>query len=162
MSFGAFGGRRDVMSFYDPAHPKALPHGGTFNNNVLTMAAGVAGLSRVFTPEVAEALYRRGEDLRARLNAISPRMQWTGMGSLMCAHFTAGPIHSPADTARTPQALRDLFHFDLLERGFYLARRGMIALSLEVGEEELDRLVEAVGEIVATRGPVIDGATMGA
>ena len=39
-SFGAFGGRGDVMALFDPARPGALPHAGTFNNNVVSMAAG--------------------------------------------------------------------------------------------------------------------------
>ena len=34
-SFGAFGGRADVMALFDPARPGALPHAGTFNNNVV-------------------------------------------------------------------------------------------------------------------------------
>jgi glutamate-1-semialdehyde 2,1-aminomutase len=42
-SFGAFGGRADVMELFDPARPGALPHAGTFNNNVVSMAAGHAG-----------------------------------------------------------------------------------------------------------------------
>ena len=40
MSFGAFGGRRDIMELFDPTKPDSLPHAGTFNNNALTMAAG--------------------------------------------------------------------------------------------------------------------------
>ena len=43
MSFGAFGGRGDIMDLFDPRRSDALPHAGTFNNNVLTMAAGLAG-----------------------------------------------------------------------------------------------------------------------
>jgi glutamate-1-semialdehyde 2,1-aminomutase len=42
MSFGAFGGRADIMDLFDPRRPDALPHAGTFNNNVLTMSAGLA------------------------------------------------------------------------------------------------------------------------
>ena len=45
MSFGAFGGRADIMDLFDPRRPDALPHAGTFNNNVLTMSAGLAGLT---------------------------------------------------------------------------------------------------------------------
>ena len=45
-SFGAFGGRADVLDLFDPARPGALPHAGTFNNNVASMAAGQAGLTR--------------------------------------------------------------------------------------------------------------------
>src|SRR5581483_11941565 len=44
LAFGAFGGRSDLMSRFDPSRPDALPHAGTFNNAVLTMAAGAAGL----------------------------------------------------------------------------------------------------------------------
>ena len=69
MSFGAFGGRAELMSRFDPARPDAIPHSGTYNNNVLTMAAGVAGLSQVFTPAAADALSASGERLKARLNA---------------------------------------------------------------------------------------------
>ena len=150
MSFGAFGGRRDLMERYDPRQPGALPHAGTFNNNVLTMAAGVAGLTRLFPPEAADALFARGEALRARLNALHPALQWTGLGSLMTAHFHRGPITRVGDTKEDSADLRELFHLELLARGFYLARRGMVALSLELGEPELDGFVAAVEEILQT------------
>jgi len=39
----------------------------------------------------------------------------------------------------------------MLQAGFYLARRGMIALSLEVGAPEIDGFAAAVSEFVATR-----------
>jgi glutamate-1-semialdehyde 2,1-aminomutase len=69
MSFGAFGGRRDIMEQFDPARPQFLPHAGTFNNNTLTMTAtGIGSLINIHplagdirTPEdVAKA------DLRLR------------------------------------------------------------------------------------------------
>ena len=152
MSFGAFGGRHDIMDRFDPRRADALPHAGTFNNNVLTMAAGVAGLTHVFTPEAADMLFARGEALRARLNALSAGlpMQWTGLGSLMTVHFQGGTIRSPADLQGSPD-LRELFFFDMLEDGFYLARRGMVALSLEIGAAEMDRFCAAVGEFVEAR-----------
>jgi glutamate-1-semialdehyde 2,1-aminomutase len=155
MSVGAFGGRADIMALFDPRQPGALPHAGTFNNNVLTMSAGIAGLSRVFTPEAALALNARGDRLRERINALAAErgaaLQATGLGSLLTLHPLAGPIRSPADAARADARLRDLLFFDLVERGIYLARRGMIALSLPVTEADCDRLVEALGEILDTR-----------
>ena len=51
MSFGAFGGRRDIMALFDPAQPDALPHAGTFNNNTLTMAVGSVAMTEIYTPE---------------------------------------------------------------------------------------------------------------
>ena len=73
MSFGAFGGRADIMDRFDPRRADALPHAGTFNNNVLTMSAGIAGLTEIYTPEAALALNARGEALRERLNGICSR-----------------------------------------------------------------------------------------
>jgi glutamate-1-semialdehyde aminotransferase len=48
-TFGAFGGRRDVMAAFDAPRGR-LGHAGTFNNNVVSMAAGVATLTEVLTP----------------------------------------------------------------------------------------------------------------
>ena len=157
MSFGAFGGRRALMERFDPRRPDALPHAGTFNNNVLTMAAGYAGLTHLFTPDAAEALFARGESLRARLNALAAGrpMQWTGLGSMMNVHFRAQPIRTPADAARGNQDLRELFFFDMLERGVYLARRGMAALSLEIGAAESETFVASVAEFVSVRGGLL-------
>ena len=53
MSFGAFGGRRELMERFDPRRPDAVAHAGTFNNNVLTMTAGLTAITEVFTDEVA-------------------------------------------------------------------------------------------------------------
>ena len=43
MSFGAFGGRVDIMSMFDPTRGGNLAHAGTLNNNIMSMAAGCAG-----------------------------------------------------------------------------------------------------------------------
>ena len=147
MSFGAFGGRRDIMDRFDPRRPDALPHAGTFNNNVLTMAAGVAGLTQLFPAAAADALFERGEQLRARLDAIcaATSLHWTGLGSLMNVHIRPGG----------DPALRDLFFLDMLEHGFYLARRGMIALSLAITEIEIESFCDAVGEFVALRAALL-------
>ncbi|MBS0519880.1 MAG: aminotransferase class III-fold pyridoxal phosphate-dependent enzyme [Proteobacteria bacterium] len=162
MSFGAFGGCADLMALYDPRRADALPHGGTFNNNVLSMAAGHAGLSEVFTPAAAEALFARGEALRARLNDAARTAgiaaQWTGLGSMACVHFgVTGPIASPADLATEDKAALELFFLDMLHRGFYLARRGMIALNLMLGDAECEAFAAAWQDFLAERQPVLPG-----
>jgi glutamate-1-semialdehyde 2,1-aminomutase len=149
MTFGAFGGRADLMATFDPRRPGHLAHAGTFNNNVLSMAAGYAGLTEVFTPAVSKELYDRGERLRTRLNAIDAPLCWTGMGSMLTVHFGHGPVTSPRDLVSTP-AQRELFHLEMFDRGFHLARRGMIALSLEIGDRECDDFCAAVTEFAAT------------
>ena len=153
LSFGAFGGRFDIMEQFDPRRPNALPHAGTFNNNILTMSAGVAGLTNVLTAAAAEALNARGDGLRRRLNAACDgrRLQFTGIGSLMCAHPANGEIKTAADAAAVDPLLRDLLYFDMLKRGFYLARRGFIALSLAIGDAEVRRFEEAVSDVLERR-----------
>ncbi len=148
MTFGAFGGRAEVMATFDPRRPGSLAHAGTFNNNVLSMAAGHAGLTEVFTPDASRELFERGERLRARLNDIDRSLHWTGMGSMLTVHLHPGPVTSPRDMRSTP-AHRELFHLDMLDQGFHLARRGMIALSLEVGDAECDAFCAAVADFAA-------------
>lgn len=159
MSFGVFGGRRDVMERFDPRRPDALAHAGTFNNNALSMAAGHAGLSQVLTAEVVQALNARGEQLRARFNAVFAQhgvdMGFTGIGSLMTLHATAGPVRSPADLQGTDGRAKDLLFFGLLEEGVFMARRGLIALSLPVGDAECDTLVAALDAVVARHRAVL-------
>lgn len=159
MSFGAFGGRAAVMDQFDPTRPNGLPHAGTFNNNVLTMSAGFAGLSQVYTPEAAIALNARGDALRQRLNELCQRqevpMQFTGIGSMLNVHMTDIPLRSPADTAKGSSALRDLLFFDLLQAGIWIARRGMINLSLPMGEGEEQQLVDGITTFIAQRAPLL-------
>jgi glutamate-1-semialdehyde 2,1-aminomutase len=159
MSFGAFGGRADLMERYDPRRSGALPHAGTFNNNILTISAGLAGMTEIFTPDAARRLTALGEGLRRRLNDLCAArrapMQFTGYGSLMSVHFSAGPIRTPRDAAAAHQELKELFFFDMLERGIYFARRGMLILSLPIGEAECDRLAEAVEEFLSARAPLL-------
>ena len=155
MSFGAFGGRRDIMELFDPSKPNSLPHAGTFNNNVLTMAAGVAGYGEVYTPEAAQALNARGEKIRERLNAICRKagvaFTFSGIGSMMAAHATTRPIRTAADIAAGSQDAKELFYFDMVAAGIWIARRGFVALNIMIGESEGDRFVAAVEEFVTAR-----------
>lgn len=161
MSFGAFGGRADLMANFDPGRPGSLPHAGTFNNNVLTMAAGIAGLKYRFTPEAALALNARGDALRTRLNgifeAVGVPIRVAGVGSLMNIHPVGEVPNKPSDLAGADQRIRDLIFFDLLEDGFYIARRGLMALSLAIGDEEAAALAAAV-EKRAPRWKALMGA----
>ncbi|WP_191084976.1 aspartate aminotransferase family protein [Roseococcus microcysteis] len=156
---GAFGGRADIMDVFNGHRANALPHAGTFNNNVWSMAAGRVALGEIFTGEAAEALFARGETLRARLNAACAEaglpMQFTGAGSMMTVHFRAGAITAPYTSTPEDEQRRELFFLDMLAAGIYVARRGMISLSLPLSDADLDALVEAVREFLAARGQVL-------
>ena len=155
MSFGAFGGRRDIMELFDPTKADSLPHAGTFNNNALTMAAGVAGYGEVYTPAAAAELNARGEKIRERLNSVCAKnkvaFQFSGIGSMMTAHATSRPIKTAADIAAGNQDAKELFYFDMMAAGIWIARRGFVALNIMIGEAEGDRFVAAVEEFVTAR-----------
>ncbi|HEV8679388.1 MAG TPA: aminotransferase class III-fold pyridoxal phosphate-dependent enzyme [Stellaceae bacterium] len=158
MTFGAFGGKAALMDWFDPRRKDGFQHAGTFNNNVLTMNAGYVGLTEVYTPERARALNDFGDGLRERLNAIPPRrgmaMQFTGIGSMIGVHMTDQPIRSEADATQGNAALLDLLYFDLLARGIWFAKRGMMALSIALDQADADKLVAAVEEFAETRAPL--------
>ncbi len=148
MSFGAFGGREDIMRLFDPSRPGSMPHAGTFNNNVLTMAAGTAGLGSIYTPEAARELNARGDALREALNTLFTQenlpLLASGLGSLMNIHPMRTVPRSAADLAGCDKRIRDLVFFDLLEDGIYMARRGMITLMLPTGATEIETMLCAV------------------
>jgi glutamate-1-semialdehyde 2,1-aminomutase len=77
---------------------------------------------------------------------------------MIAVHMTDAPIRSQDDAERGNAALRDLFYFDLLARGIWFAKRGMMALSIALDEADADKLVAAVEEFAETRAPLFEGA----
>jgi glutamate-1-semialdehyde 2,1-aminomutase len=152
MSFGAFGGRADIMDMFDPAKPGALPHAGTFNNNTLTMTAGRVAIEEIYTADACIALNARGENLKSRLNDLFMKyqapMQVTGQGSLLNIHPKAGRIENPEDLENTDLRIKRLLFLHLLEHGIYIAERGFMALSLSIDDHACDALAEAVESFI--------------
>lgn len=150
LAFGCFGGRADVMAMFDPRRADGVPHSGTFNNNTLTLSAGLAAVRHLLTPEALDTLNARGDRLREALEDLFARtaapLGVTGLGSLMNIH----PYGRPANVA----ALRQLLFFDAVAEGFYFASRGLIALSLPLGDEGVDRFVDALHRIISRRQPL--------
>ncbi|KAF2668309.1 putative glutamate-1-semialdehyde 2,1-aminomutase [Microthyrium microscopicum] len=141
MGIGAFGGRREIMEMFDPRNGK-LTHSGTFNNNVVTMAAGIAGC-KIMDEDTVEKLNALGERLRNFIDtsiekllgaAATPKMYTTGLGSLFNITF-AGP---------EKDVLHAVFYHYLLEHGIYIATRGFITMNIEHTEEH----VETFGKVI--------------
>lgn len=161
MSFGAFGGRRDLMQHFDPSTPGALVHAGTFNNNVLSMSAGIAGLTNVLSEKALDELNRRGDRLRADINAVARRydvaLHASGRGSLMTIH-PAGRALLACDGLTSAQELaKELLFFELLHRQQWIARRGMLTLSLPITDELCSGFVQALDQIIAQHAELLRG-----
>jgi glutamate-1-semialdehyde 2,1-aminomutase len=139
-SFGAFGGRAELLDQFDTSRPGAIPHAGTFNNNVATMAAGCVVLGELFTADAAEAHTARGERFRAEVAEVLARhavpVGVTGYGSMLALH------------ADTPE-LQELVFLGLYLRGIYTAPRGMITLSLPLTDKQLATALQALDDTLA-------------
>lgn len=67
----------------------------------------------------------------------------TGQGSLLNVHGIAGPVNSTADLIGSDDRLKELLFFALLDAGFYIARRGFVALSFEIDAADVSALLTA-------------------
>jgi glutamate-1-semialdehyde 2,1-aminomutase len=123
---GALGGRADVMELFDPRAEGRLPHGGTFNANPLTMAAGLATLGEL-TPERYVELEELTDELVEGVNERTGASA-ASVGSLF-------RIETP-----------DLpgLHTSLLANGILMTPRGMGCLSTPMTIAEVDAFVEAL------------------
>ena len=123
-AFGAFGGARSLMQHLDLTLGGRLSQGGTFNNNVITMTAGLVGARDVYTPEACSRLNARGDALRSELNALGRSVgvpfQATGIGGVLTTHWHDRPIADPAQVEAATSPRRRLFHLELMERGYYI------------------------------------------
>ena len=137
MTFGAFGGRRAIMAAFDPSAERSLTQAGTFNNNIVSMTAAITTLRHELDADTLGEVNERGDRLRISLQAAFDEAGaglWvTGLGSMLC-------VHSDDDR------LTDLYFHAMLARGLYLARRGFMALSKAVTDDDCDRLVAATAD----------------
>ena len=143
---GAFGGRADVMALFDPRHERRLGHGGTFNANPLTMAAGLATLAEL-TPEALERLETLAVELKAKLERLFAGVGLpaciTQIGSLFNVHLTEGPVRDHSDViAGDTELLREL-HLAMLGSGILFTARGMGCLSTPMTGSEVDAFVKS-------------------
>jgi glutamate-1-semialdehyde 2,1-aminomutase len=158
-AFGAFGGSRAVMKHLDLRAGGMLSQGGTFNNNVIAMAAGLVGVRDVYTPDACRRLNALGDALRQQLNdlgrSIGLGFHAAGIGAVLTTHWQGAPITHPAQVEAADSPRRRLFHLEMLERGFYIARRGMVNLSLPMQESDIARFVHATREFLIKHAGIL-------
>ncbi|MCJ1288580.1 hypothetical protein MMC34_000108 [Xylographa carneopallida] len=169
MTFGAFGGRRDIMEMFDPRIGK-LSHAGTFNNNIVTMAAGCAGCELLDEDRINK-LNEIGDYFT---NSIKTILQHHGLcgsaGEIFSVYNSEnGTIQPPSVTTAQPpkmwvsgigsilvmhfskpgkDLLLELFYHHMLQKRIYLAQRGFMALSIEITKKDTERFVKAMDEFI--------------
>ncbi len=154
---GAFGGRAEVMSMFDPSQPNPVWQSGTFNGNAITMVAGIAAMEHYPASEVSRinalgGLLRSGID--EALSARNVEGRTTGYGSFANIHFVDGPVRNYRDAAAGDQSLKRLLHLSLMLEGVFCAPRLMLctstAMNESVVEDILDRFDRALDRVTST------------
>jgi glutamate-1-semialdehyde 2,1-aminomutase len=152
-SFGAFGGRADLLDQYDTtpgARTSVISHAGTFNNNIATMTAGCAVLGEVYTADAAEAHLARGDEFREQLAAVCAKhslpMSVSGFGSMMSLHATHTTPTNVREAFDRDHVLQELVFLGLLERGVYIAFRGMVNVGLAHTDDQLAAGLDALDD----------------
>jgi glutamate-1-semialdehyde 2,1-aminomutase len=152
----AFGGRADVMEMLDPRRQPNLAQGGTYNGNPLGMAAGLAAMTEL-TPDVYEELNRRGARVSEQLSEVFAShgvpAQVNGVGSLFAIHFTDRPVVDYRSRASSNTKMTRDFFLGLVNHGVLMAPRAMGALSTPMLEDDIQRFIDAVDEVVAEQLP---------
>jgi glutamate-1-semialdehyde 2,1-aminomutase len=66
-------------------------------------------------------------------------------------------VRCAADLAPSNTLLKELLFFDLLERGVYMAQRGLVSLSLPFDEAACEEMLGAFEDAVRARRDVLRG-----
>ncbi|MEI7742313.1 MAG: aspartate aminotransferase family protein [Chloroflexota bacterium] len=153
----AIGGRREIMTLIADGR---YSHSGTYNSNVLGMAAVSATMDILARPGVYEALDARGAQLLDGFREIATRHgvahEVQGVGPVGQIWFTDAPIRTYRDAAR--HARPDVFTSwwrEMTSRGvlFHPSQDENLFVSTAHSEEDIARTLEAadasMGALVA-------------
>jgi glutamate-1-semialdehyde 2,1-aminomutase len=152
---GAIAGRSEVMAVFDPRAGKpALPHGGTFSANPVTMRAGIAAMQLLDDAAFARLdaigqAVRDGIDAAFRQHGIAGGT--VGLGSLLKVHFADRPVRDYRSAYMTELESKRLaaFNLGLLNRGVLAAGYGLMALSTPMTDADVDDIIAAASGALA-------------
>ena len=158
---GAFGGRADVMRLFDPSAAPVIGHGGTFNGNPVTMAAGRAAMERLTADRIAY-INDLGDRLRQGLQDVfaerGVRGQVAGRGSLVGYHFGAQPARDYRAARQGPAPLKRLVFLACLNRGLMLSPASSLNVSTAMAAADIDAALAIFQEALVDARPLLETA----
>lgn len=148
MPVGAFGGKREIMSFIAPLGP--VYQAGTLSGNPIAMAAGLAALTEISKPGVYDALTAKTTQLVNGLREAAAKhgvpLATNQVGGMFGFFFTGEPqVNNFAQATQCNiDAFKRFFHL-MLQQGIYLAPSAYEAgfLSLAHTAEDLAQTIAA-------------------
>ncbi|MBI3840805.1 MAG: aspartate aminotransferase family protein [Thaumarchaeota archaeon] len=145
-------GRKEILSLADPSRKGRFVSigGGTFSENPLTMAAGLATLRylRRHSRDVYPRLAQLGGQLRSGVDrALSEQRvnaKTTGLGSLFLTHFMSGP---PVEgRGKEDSNLSREFGLSMMTRGIFLLPGHAGGISACHTDSDIEAFVDAAGQ----------------
>ncbi len=145
---GAFGGRKDVLSLYDPTTGSpSIPQSGTYNGNPLVAVAGITTLNTM-TPDAYERINsltkRIAAGLESAFEAANTPASIVRAGSLFRIYFLDQPPRNYRQAAQDSSEKHLWLYFYLLNHGIIIRQGGCVSLPMTT--EHADRLVNYVQE----------------
>jgi glutamate-1-semialdehyde 2,1-aminomutase len=149
---GAVAGGTAIMSVFDHRPGEKVHHGGTYNGNPVTMAAGYETM-RLMTQNEYIRLAELGDTLRANLSEMLKQRgvqhQVTGRGSMFCLLLSDRRPIDFRELIECRESGPELTGLDreMLSRGVLLGSRGLFGvLSTPMGEAEIDQFIDALDQ----------------
>jgi glutamate-1-semialdehyde 2,1-aminomutase len=142
----AFGGPAELMERLAPSGD--VYQAGTLSGNPLAAAAGTSVLRRLRDPAIYERLERAGARLEA---GLSPFGRVQRVGAMLTLFCRDGEVVDFEDAAASDTDRYGALFRGLLEHGIYVAPSQFECLFLSTvhGDEEIDRTVAAVADVLA-------------
>lgn len=148
---GAFGGRAEIMSAFDPQHEAQIVHSGTFNANPVTATAGLTALEG-FDPSAVNRLNSLCDELVPNIRAIFDDHGITCVvnraGSLFNIYLTPKSVQNYRDKRQSATGLEHELFIRLANEGIRLAPNLMGSLSTPMDREELDVFISSLNVAV--------------
>ncbi|MBA2656919.1 MAG: glutamate-1-semialdehyde 2,1-aminomutase [Tatlockia sp.] len=155
MPVGALGGRAEIMSHLAPEGD--VYQAGTLSGNPLAMAAGLATLSAIESPEFYEQLTANTQSLIVGLAAISASMHIPFKGSFLGGMFgfcfnEKKEILNCKDVASSDERRFKQFFHGMLDKGIYFAPSMYEACFLSSAHtpEEISKTLKAAESVLAS------------
>ncbi|WP_211109773.1 aspartate aminotransferase family protein [Azospirillum oleiclasticum] len=160
---GAVAGRAEVMAVFDgKAGRPALPQGGTFSANPVSMVAGQVTLEHL-DHAAFERLEELGDELRRRLSASIARhdapFSVTGAASLFRIHPKPTPPREFRQAFLTPpeQTVMTALSRFFARQDIALPNGAAACLSTPMGLAEVELVAQAFDGFLATQAAVYEG-----
>ncbi len=157
---GAFGGRADIMQQYNPGAADPIDHGGTFNGNPVTMAAGYAAMQHLTSAKIAD-INALGDQLRTGLQEVLAEQgiqgRIEGRGSLLGVHLTpVEAIHNYRHTRTFPTPLKHTLFLTCLNRGLLMSTGCNLNTSTAMSSVEIDQAIRIFQDALIELYPMIE------